>query len=67
MKWFMNFFRTDTIKSVSNDIKDVKIYKYNYKALLSILLIVAIVILAFVLGSENKIISDFLEILKSLN
>ena len=46
MKWFMNFFKTDTIKSVSNDIKNVKIFKFGTEGTLIVIFIVAIYFIA---------------------
>ena len=46
MKWFMNFFKTDTIKSVSSDIKNVKIFKFGTEGTLIVIFIVAIYFIA---------------------
>ena len=46
MKWFMNFFKTDTIKSVSNDIKNVKIFKFGTEGTLIVIFILAIYFIA---------------------
>ena len=46
MKWFMNFFKTDTIKSVSNDVKNVKIFKFGTQGGLIVIFIIAIYLIA---------------------
>ena len=46
MKWFMNFFKTDTIKSVSNDVKNVKIFKFGTQGGLIVIFIIAIYFIA---------------------
>ena len=46
MKWLMNFFKTDTIKSVSSDIKNVKIFKFGTQGGLIVIFILAIYFIA---------------------
>ena len=65
MKWIMNFFKTDTIKSVSSDIKNVKIFKFGTTSTLIIVFIVAIYFVAksdIDLKLKEEIVSNFTEL-----
>ena len=48
MKWFMKLFERDTIKSVSSDIKNVKIVKYDIRKILVIVFVLAIIGVAII-------------------
>ena len=65
MKWFMKLFERDTIKSVSSDIKNVKIFKFGTTGTLIIVFIVAIYFVAksdIDLKLKEEIVSNFTEL-----